>query len=165
MVITSFDNANIEYTHRISKSFLENLLKMENCTLKNRLIAFIQNTGLSKSEFERKVGLANGYINNLKGSIGSDKLEKILSAFPELNIEWLLRGSGDMTSVTQSIGDVHNSSVSGVNVSGNGIHIDSDNYLTLLKIVETNQRSTEKFQEQIDKLIHIIENKYGTENR
>lgn len=59
----------------------------------------------------------------------------------------------------QCVGDISNSNVSGVNVNGREIHINPDAYNTLLKIVENNQKTTEKFQEQIDRLISIIENK------
>ncbi len=64
-----------------------------------------------------------------------------------------------MLKTSQSVGDISNSSVSGVNVNGNGIQINPNAYDTLLKIVETNQKATEKFQEQIDRLITIIEKK------
>ena len=70
-----------------------------------------------------------------------------------------MTGEGEMLKTSQSVGDISNSSVSGVNVNGNGIQINPNAYDTLLKIVETNQKATEKFQEQIDRLITIIEKK------
>lgn len=81
------------------------------------------------------------------------------------NVKWLLNEEGNMMAPTQSVGDISNSSVSGVNVNGQEIHINPDAYNTLLKIVESNQKTTEKFQEQIDRLISIIEHKYGTKSR
>lgn len=79
------------------------------------------------------------------------------------NIDWLLYEEGDMiTHPVQSVGDISHSNVSGVNVNGKDIHIISpEAYQTLLKIIESNQKTTEKFQEQIDRLITIIEYKYG----
>lgn len=70
---------------------------MEISDLKSRLLEFIDLQGISKSEFERNVGLSNGYINNFKGSLGSEKLECILIRYPELNVRWLLLGEGEMT--------------------------------------------------------------------
>lgn len=63
---------------------------------KERLIAFCNSLNISKSEFERKANLANGYISKLKGRIGEDKLNGILNAFPQLSNIWLLTGEGEM---------------------------------------------------------------------
>ncbi len=89
-------------------------------------------------------------------------LERFNNAFDGIfNTDWLLRGEGEMLKNTQSVGDISNSNVSGINVNGKEIHISSlEAYNTLLKIVEANQKATEKFQEQIDRLITIIEKKY-----
>lgn len=105
-------------------------------------------------------------FNGNESYLTTNFMERFNSAFGEIfNIEWLTKGQGDMLKPIQSVGDISNSNVSGVNVNGQEIHIYPDAYNTLLKIVETNQRTTEKFQEQIDRLISIIENKYGTTNR
>lgn len=54
---------------------------------------------LTNYKAEIECGLSNGLIKNaLKegSSLGSDKLEKILSVYPDLSAEWLLRGTGSM---------------------------------------------------------------------
>lgn len=127
--------------------------------LKERLLLYINSLGITKSEFERKSGLSNGYLNKLKGYVGQEKLNCILEAYPDLNRVWLLTGEGEMTKSAQSVGNISNSNVSGVNVNGQEIHINPNAYDTLLKIVENNQRTTEKFQEQIDRLLTLLENK------
>lgn len=68
---------------------------MEN-NIKQRLMSFINYKKLSQGKFESLTKLSNGYINNLKSSIGSDKLQNIIYTFPELNIIWLLTGEGEM---------------------------------------------------------------------
>lgn len=68
---------------------------MEN-SVKERLVEFIKKQGLSQGRFEKSAGLSNGYVNNLRKAPGSDKLQKILYAYPELNSDWLLYGTGDM---------------------------------------------------------------------
>ncbi len=127
--------------------------------LKERLLLYINSLGITKSEFERKSGLSNGYLNKLKGYVGQEKLNCILEAYPDLNRVWLLTGEGEMTKSAQSVGNISNSNVAGVNVNGQEIHINPNAYDTLLKIVENNQRTTEKFQEQIDRLLTLLENK------
>lgn len=42
------------------------------------------------------VGLSNGYINSLKKSPTADKLQMIIGAYPDLSINWLLTGEGEM---------------------------------------------------------------------
>lgn len=63
---------------------------------KERLIEFIEHKGISVAKFEKMCGLSNGYVNNLKGNYGGKKLDDILTIFPELNRDWLLKGEGVM---------------------------------------------------------------------
>jgi transcriptional regulator with XRE-family HTH domain len=65
-------------------------------TVKERLVKFIKYKGLSQKRFEEKVGLSNGYVNNIRRSITVDKLQKIALCFPELNKAWLITGDGEM---------------------------------------------------------------------
>lgn len=64
--------------------------------IKDRIFLFIDSQSMPVSRFEKKASLSNGYLKNLKGNIGVDKLDCILKAFPELNREWLLNGTGVM---------------------------------------------------------------------
>lgn len=60
-----------------------------------RIRQYIENKGISKYRFYQQSGLSNGALD--KGeNIGSDKCEKILHAFPDLNSDWLLTGRGSM---------------------------------------------------------------------
>lgn len=68
---------------------------MEN-TVKQRLILFLEESNISQAKFEKAAGLSNGYINNLKRSPSANKLQSIFNAFPEVNPDWLLTGSGEM---------------------------------------------------------------------
>ncbi len=64
-----------------------------------RLNEFIIAKGCSMKAFEESVGMSNGSIGTtIKNGQGlrSDKLENILSVYPELSAEWLLRGVGSM---------------------------------------------------------------------
>jgi phage repressor protein C with HTH and peptisase S24 domain len=69
-------------------------------TVKQRLKDYIQFKELSQKRFETAAKLSNGYINNVKTSIGTDVLQKIICTFPDLNISWLLTGVGEMIQQT-----------------------------------------------------------------
>ena len=67
-------------------------------TLK-RIKQYIDYKGITNQNFEKLIGFSNGaFASQLKNNrtIGVDKLENILIAFPELNPEWLLTGNGEM---------------------------------------------------------------------
>lgn len=64
--------------------------------VKERIFELIDSLNMPVYKFEKKCGLSNGYVRNFKGGIGADKLEGILKAFPELNREWLMNGTGLM---------------------------------------------------------------------
>ena len=63
---------------------------------KNRLKMFISHIETNVSQFEKSLGLSNGYINSMKIGIGYDKLEQISNMYPDLNMAWLLTGDGSM---------------------------------------------------------------------
>lgn len=64
--------------------------------VKERIIEFIKFKNISVRKFESLCGLSYSYINNMRVSIQPDKIQNIAKQFPELNITWLLTGSGDM---------------------------------------------------------------------
>lgn len=70
--------------------------------VKGRLNLFIEHLGYNNSSFEKKCGLSNGYIRNFKGNLGGKKLEDILNAFPQLNRDWLLFGTGEMLNSSEN---------------------------------------------------------------
>ncbi len=68
-------------------------------TAAERTKHFLDHIGLTEREFNRRTGFSNGLLSGAvkKGrALGSDKLESILRAFPELDPEWLLTGEGPM---------------------------------------------------------------------
>lgn len=67
-----------------------------NQTVKERLILFIRSLNISQAKFEKQCGFANGYVNNIRKSITTDKLQQIALNYPELNKGWLLTGEGEM---------------------------------------------------------------------
>lgn len=65
-------------------------------TVKDRLIKFYTSKNLTKSGFEKRCGLSNGYIDKLRECPSQAKLERIYLTFPELSRVWLLTGDGSM---------------------------------------------------------------------
>lgn len=59
------------------------------------LLQFLDFKGLSKRSFYNETGLSNGALDAKKG-IGTDKLVRIAATYPELNINWVVTGLGEM---------------------------------------------------------------------
>lgn len=72
-------------------------------TVKDRLTRFRQYKKLGQGKFEKLSGLSNGYLTQLRKAPGSEKLQRILCAFPDLNRTWLLTGEGEMLTGEQTI--------------------------------------------------------------
>ena len=65
----------------------------------DRIKQFIDSKGIAVSAFEKSIGMSNdSFGKSLKsgGAIGTDKLENILSVYPNLSPNWLLTGEGAM---------------------------------------------------------------------
>lgn len=65
----------------------------------DRLKQYIESKGLTIAAVERKLGMSNGALAKpIKNgtSIGSDKLENILTICPDMSLTWLFTGRGDM---------------------------------------------------------------------
>jgi hypothetical protein len=63
--------------------------------VRNRLLQFVDYKGLSKNKFYKETMLSNGFLDK-NNHIGSDKIERIIYTYPELNLYWLITGEGDM---------------------------------------------------------------------
>ena len=64
-------------------------------SINNRVREFIKKKNISFREFADKTGMSESNVR-LSKNYGSDKLERIIKAFPELNIIWLITGEGEM---------------------------------------------------------------------
>lgn len=65
-------------------------------TTKERIMLFIKHLGIGQRKFELKIGVSNGYINNLKESPSAKTIQKIICNYPQLSQTWLLTGEGEM---------------------------------------------------------------------
>ena len=119
--------------------------------VKSRLLDFVSYTQLSRRKFQKRIGVSNSYIQNISESIGADVMNRISIQFPELNTSWLLTGEGSMLKNTSA------SSNTAEGRNGNNVNIS----LTLDKAIDEiaeQRKLVAKSQEQMDRLIAIIEN-------
>lgn len=65
-------------------------------TLKDRVKVYCDRKNIAVTKFERMAGLSNGYFKENTKRMSDDKIESIHRAFPDLNIDWLLTGNGEM---------------------------------------------------------------------
>ena len=71
-------------------------------SVKERISEFCKYKGISIRQFEIQCNMSNGYVSSMRKGLGIEKLENVLSSFPELNRDWLLYGEGEMLK-----GEVH----------------------------------------------------------
>ena len=65
-------------------------------TVKERLIEYLDFKHISKSDFGRTIGVSSAYVTSIRKSIDDEKVLRISEKYPDLNIDWLLYGKGDM---------------------------------------------------------------------
>jgi len=73
---------------------------------KERLLSFLSFLKIGQNKFAKQCGFSESLISNSKGSIGSEVLNKIISKYPELNINWLLTGEGEMLKSNTEISEL-----------------------------------------------------------
>lgn len=79
-------------------------------SIKERTKEFIKFKGIKMKDFELQCNLSSGYVTSMRKGFGSDKLNNVLKAFPELNREWLLYGEGEMlnnASTARMLGEIY----------------------------------------------------------
>ena len=64
--------------------------------MKERLLMFLDYLGIGQLKFEMNTGLSRGFVNKVGDNITIKSLNKIFDAYPQLNRQWLLNGTGDM---------------------------------------------------------------------
>ncbi len=65
-------------------------------TTKDRLKEFLSSQKIGRNRFEEQLGISIGYMSSKATTITSDVIEKTILAYPILNLDWLITGSGEM---------------------------------------------------------------------
>ena len=122
--------------------------------VKERIYFFVKAKGITIKKFEEDSQLSNGYVSSMRKSLGEEKLNNVLKAFPELNRDWLLYGEGEMLKSSVNIENGDNST----QVIGDGNHVSAPSTLDkALDEIAAQRRLVEKAQEQMDRLIGVLE--------
>jgi phage repressor protein C with HTH and peptisase S24 domain len=79
----------------------------------DRILQLIKHKEISRRKFYIETGLSNGFLDKVK-DIGASKIEHILNAYPEVSMEWLLTGNGDMILKSHKFG--------GLNTKNGSVH-------------------------------------------
>ncbi len=67
-------------------------------TIKERILSFLDAQGIRKVDFFEATGIQSSNFKgrNMQSQPGGDMLLKVLTLYPTLSAEWLLRGNGNM---------------------------------------------------------------------
>ena len=118
-------------------------------SIKDRIIKFIRYRGLRVKQFENICGLSNGYINSMRKGFGREKLENVLSMFPELNRDWIVYGEGEMLKPNAQSHTI----ISGTgNINNNSINSPIENSVFHCCNEEHVSAEIEKLKKQVDEL-------------
>ena len=121
----------------------------------NELMAYCH---LSKSGFATRCRMDKGnFIKMMSGdqTITVRTVERIAAAFPEVNYNWLLNGDGTMLKPSTPI--VHQTGDNNTAVGPNSTVNSHDALVLAINELSAQRRVTEKAQEQIDRLISLLE--------
>lgn len=77
----------------------------KNLTIKERILTYIEEKGITKSNFFSDTGIASSNFKgkNLTSQLGGDAIVKILTTYPDVNPNWLMLGKGSMLLTDTSV--------------------------------------------------------------
>lgn len=141
----------------------------DNKTLTNRLETYIDYKKMDVWDFERRLELTKGVLYNAikkNTTIGSDKLEIIITNCKDLNPAWLLTGDGDMiikvdVSVGHSQLSIGNNNVS-QNIRDSNIghqNIGTNELVNEIHYLQKRISDLEKIIESKDEIIQLLKGK------
>lgn len=144
--------------------------------IKQRAIFFVENQGIKKEDFYKKIGSNGGNFRgkSLQSELSGDKIAEILANYPIINPEWLLTGKGPMLKNTSYPSINSNISVNEPNTSLHNTKVDhKEKYYELLeenrelrlkmeRIEDKHNIELEKLKETHQKQVQEIE-KYKKE--
>ena len=99
------------------------------------------------------------YILRFRNGVSPDVASDICNKYDNVNYNWLLKGEGEMLKNVndQKIGDLSNATAIGNNVNGNGNQITHNDISGMIELQKGYQDMIKKRDEQIDKLLIILD--------
>lgn len=76
--------------------------------MKERLKEYLKISRITQREFCDTIGVVHSYLSSINKDIPNKKLLKIKEIYPDLNIEWLMTGRGNMLNTPQQAMSVTN---------------------------------------------------------
>ena len=76
--------------------------RKDNSIIKDRILQYLDFKGISKYKFYKEANVTSGILSQSNG-IAEDNLLKFCSYAPDMSIEWLLLGKGEMIKSYESI--------------------------------------------------------------
>lgn len=100
-----------------------------------RLFEFIAHLGISQHDFESKCGLTHTNLRDKKQGPTASYLMKIISTYPQLSMDWLFRGTGNML-----MGEFSQSAPSPSVLIENVQTVNIGNWGELVELLKTNKQ-------------------------
>ena len=123
----------------------------------DRFVEYMKIKGLNDNKVTLECGLSQGLLGQAKtgkSDLGAKTIDKILNKYQDLNKVWLLTGEGEMLKSGVSIENGDGST----QVIGDGNNVNTPSALDkALDEIAAQRRLVEKSQEQIDRLITLLE--------
>lgn len=129
-------------------------------TIQDRLAIFLAELNISTQKFERQCDMGQGAAAKLTSKSYATTYAKIAKAFPQLNIDWLKTGEGEMINPIQhrSVRDINGNSNfvqndHSININELKVKIDDElvNNLDMPSDVETLQNEVKKLRQLLSK--------------
>ena len=100
--------------------------------IQDRIKEYIDNKSISVREFCRKIGVSPSFLAR-DAEIASDKLLNIINAFPDISLDWLITGQGEM-------------------IKGGGIkpNANSDEKEVLKELLEGSNKHNDELRKQLE---------------
>ena len=119
-------------------------------TVKGRILTFIGHLGIPVSAFEKECGMANATIANMRKSLSQSKVNDIALKYPQLNIDWVLMGRGEM--LNNNAADMPHAGENEIEDLRRKLRYRDERISALLETVDAQKTTIKALSEQISML-------------